>query len=131
VGLPDPPDGLSRWLADGHIGRERAELYFADNDSIISGEVTTWDPPRLVEFEWAGGPTQAHGSRVRFEVTAEGSESQLILTHTRVSTPAGPDFAAGWHRHLDTLAALTVGSQDSPDGPSWQELYETYQRSTR
>jgi uncharacterized protein YndB with AHSA1/START domain len=122
-------DGLSRWLADGHIGPDRAELRFADNGSAIEGEVTTWEPPRLVEFDWTGGPTQADGSRVRFKVVAEGaSASRLILTHSDVTAPAGPDFAAGWHRHVDTLSAFANGTPHSPEGPSWQELYEIYCR---
>jgi uncharacterized protein YndB with AHSA1/START domain len=123
------PDGLSRWLADGHIGPERAELRFAQNQSGIHGAVTVWDPPHAVEFDWAGGPTQPDGSRVRFELTAQGAGARLVLTHTRVANPAGPDFAAGWHRHLDTLSAVAAGVEPSPGRPRWDQLYQRYQQS--
>jgi uncharacterized protein YndB with AHSA1/START domain len=119
-------DGLSRWLADGHIGPERAELHFPDNDTNIDGEVTTWDPPRLVEFDWIGGPTQLQGSRVRFELTPQGDQTRLVLTHTRVLDEAAPDFAAGWHRHLDTLSAIDNSTDPESARPTWRQLQQRY-----
>jgi Activator of Hsp90 ATPase homolog 1-like protein len=83
-------------------------------------------PPNLVEFEWTGGPTQPAGSRVRFELTAEGESTRLILTHSRTSAPAAPDFAAGWHYHLDTLSFLIEGAEPPADRPTWQQLRGHY-----
>ena len=120
------PDGLRRWIAEGQIGPDRAWLRFADNGSLIDGAVIAWEPPSLVEFAWEGGPTQAHGSRVRFELSADGDGSRLILTHSRTASQAAPDFAAGWHRHLDTLGYLTRGTQPPAGRPAWQDLHEHY-----
>jgi hypothetical protein len=39
---------------------------------------------------------------------------------------AAASFAAGWHRHLDTLRYLTVGSTPQPGRPSWDQLRERY-----
>jgi hypothetical protein len=64
--------------------------------------------------------------RVRFELSDQDVGTRLVLTHTRVVDPAGPDFAAGWHRHLDTLSALTAGTEPSPDRLSWEQLYQHY-----
>jgi uncharacterized protein YndB with AHSA1/START domain len=119
-------EGLRRWIAEGHIGPEEAELRFPDNGDAITGPVWAWDPPRLVEFGWTGGTTQPAGSRVRFELTAEGAGTRLILTHTKITGQAAADFAAGWHRHLDTLGYLAEGSSPQPDRPTWDQLHERY-----
>jgi uncharacterized protein YndB with AHSA1/START domain len=120
------PDGLRRWVADGQIGPDRARLKFLDNGSLIDGAVTVWEPPSLVEFEWDGGFTQPHGSTVRFELTADGVDSWLVLTHSRAAEQPAPDFAAGWHRHLDTLGYVARGTQPPADRPSWDDLRQHY-----
>jgi uncharacterized protein YndB with AHSA1/START domain len=120
------PEGLRTWLADGAIGPDRVNLSFANNGSEIHGAVLIWDPPRIVEFEWSGGPTQPQGSRVRFELAPHAEGSRLVLTHSRVRAPAAPDFAAGWHRHLDTLGVVVRGAEPAADRPSWLELYRRY-----
>jgi uncharacterized protein YndB with AHSA1/START domain len=120
------PEGLRRWIAEGRIGPGRARLEFLDNGTVIEGPVLAWDPPNLVEFEWAGGPTQPAGSRVRFELTAEGEGTRLILTHSRTSAPAAPNFAAGWHYHLDTLSFLLAEAGPPAGRPTWQQLRAHY-----
>jgi len=119
-------EGLRNWLAEGTIGPDRVELRFANNGSIIRGAVTTWDPPHVVEFEWSGGPTQPQGSRVRFELTALAEGSRLVLTHSHVDPSAGPDFAAGWHHHLDSLTEVTQETQPASARPNWDELRQHY-----
>jgi hypothetical protein len=50
-----------------------------------------------------------------------------VLTHTRLTDPAGiPDFGAGWHFHLDTLAAVAVGAEPPADRTTWEELRVRY-----
>ncbi|HEY3953665.1 MAG TPA: SRPBCC family protein [Streptosporangiaceae bacterium] len=120
------PDGLARWIADGQIGPDRAVLRFPGNHSLIDGTVLVWEPPSVVEFEWEGGPTQAHGSRVRFELSADAAGSRLVLTHSHTAGPAAPDFAAGWHRHLDTLGYLARGTEPPAGRPGWQDLHQHY-----
>jgi hypothetical protein len=39
---------------------------------------------------------------------------------------AAPDFAAGWHRHLDTLGYLACGTQPPTGRPAWQDLHQHY-----
>jgi hypothetical protein len=93
---------------------------------VITGPVSAWEPPRLVEFDWTGGTTQPAGSRVRFELIAEGAGTRLILTHTKIMGEGAVEFAAGWHRHLDTLGYLASGTGPRPDRPSWDQLHERY-----
>ena len=120
------PEGLRRWIAEGQIGPGHARLEFLDNGTVNEGPVVAWDPPNLVEFEWTGGPTQPAGSRVRFELVPEGEGTRLILTHSRTSPPAAPDFAAGWHYHLDTLSFLIKGTEPVAERPTWQQLRTHY-----
>lgn len=121
-------DGLSRWIADGEIGPEGVHLVFHDNPEYpITGKVLVWEPPHVAEFEWNGGPTQPVDSVVRFELTAADGGTRLVLTHSRITDPgATPDFAAGWHFHLDTLAAITTGSEPPADRITWDELHMQY-----
>lgn len=119
------PDGLSRWLAEGQIGPDRVSLRFPGT-GLVEGPVTAWDPPRLVEFGWEGGTTQPHGSLVRFELAAEGGGSRLVVKHTRITGEAAPDFAAGWHWHLDALGYISHGDTVDPDRLSWAGLYDRY-----
>ena len=86
-----------------------------------------WEPPRVAEFEWNGGSTQPQDSVVRFELTPEPGGTRLVLTHARITNPgAGLDFASGWHFHLDTLTALTNGTDPEADRVTWEELHTQY-----
>ncbi|TCO23288.1 uncharacterized protein YndB with AHSA1/START domain [Kribbella steppae] len=121
-------DGLSRWIADGEIGPERVSLVFHDNpDYPITGAVLVWEPPQVAEFEWNGGSTQPQDSVVRIELTPEENGTRLVLTHSRITDPTdAPDFAAGWHFHLDTLDSLVLGTQPPTDRPTWDHLHAHY-----
>ena len=126
-------DGLSRWIADGEIGPDGVDLVFHDNPAYpISGKTLAWEAPRLAEFEWNGGPTQPEGSVVRFELTPEQDGTRLVLTHSRITNAgAGPDFAAGWHFHLDTLTAVATGAEVPAERVTWDELHTRYGDTVR
>jgi len=68
-------------------------------ESRMHGRIIACEPPRLLAYTWDGT------SEVRFELSAQGDEVRLLLTHTRL-----PDreqmlsVAGGWHTHLDILA---------------------------
>jgi uncharacterized protein YndB with AHSA1/START domain len=121
-------DGLSRWIADGEIGPERVHLVFHDNpDYPITGTILVWEPPHVVELEWNGGPSQPEGSVVRFELTPADDGTRLLLTHSRITRPdAAPDFAAGWHFHLDTLQSVALGTEPPSDRATWDDLRAHY-----
>ena len=70
----------------------------------IDGAVLAWEPPSLVEFEWEGGPTQARGSRVRFELSPDGAGSRLVLTPQPDGRPAG---RPAWDDLREHYVALT------------------------
>ncbi|HZX22951.1 MAG TPA: SRPBCC family protein [Woeseiaceae bacterium] len=123
----------SRWLAGGEFELRaggRAGFVFRNGNLCrpgdgppekyrsLSGEVRLEGrvleavaPSRLV-LEWPS--EQGPPSIVTFELEARGSETLLRLTETGL--PARGDLlgaAAGWHAHLDILAAL-AGSAPPP-----------------
>lgn len=80
------------------------------------------DPPRALSFTF--GP---HGE-VDFTLAPAGARVLLTLTHRRV-----PDrstllkVSAGWHAHLDLLAARASGTAPAvPHWDHWSRLHQEY-----
>ncbi|KAF1717716.1 ATPase [Pseudoxanthomonas yeongjuensis] len=112
-------DKRAQWLAAGEMELREGgsvELVFRNSEltanddpppekyarygaeSRMHGRIIACEPPRLLAYTWDGT------SEVRFELSAQGDEVRLLLTHTRL-----PDreqmlsVAGGWHTHLDIL----------------------------
>jgi uncharacterized protein YndB with AHSA1/START domain len=65
--------------------------------------VTRWEPPRLLSITWGSGKNN-QPSEVTFELTPQGKQVQLVLTHRllrdrKAMLAVGP----GWHSHLTVL----------------------------
>ena len=102
----EPGQGGSIELDFGEGGKER-------------GTITVWDPPRALAYEWEF--TGEEPSHVRWQLASvdDGRATVLTLEHTRLSPGVAPDYGAGWHAHLDQLAAhLDGGSAD------WSSRFE-------
>ena len=121
-------DGKKRgtWLARGEMERRkggRIELFFKhselstvpeptpekykamENGHGFTGEVTVYEPPRRVGFTWG------EGSEVLFELTPEGENTRLVLTHFKLQTRGDMvGVSGGWHTHLGVLADRLAGS---------------------
>jgi uncharacterized protein YndB with AHSA1/START domain len=69
----------------------------------MSGRILTWDPPRILEYEWRQPGLDL--SVVRYELEAGAGGTILRLTHRRSVTSGGLGGRAGWHAYLDRLAA--------------------------
>ena len=126
-------DLRAKWLASGdieprvggrvdHVWRNNA---LTDNDAPapekyahiadearMQGRVTEYDPPNALAYLW--GEDAATSSEVRYELTAKGDETYLVLTHRRLSAEQINSVAAGWHTHLDILIARL--SNTEPEG---------------
>ncbi len=92
-------------------------------DSSAAGVVQDYDPPRLLSYTWREVDSQGQekpASIVRFELTPEGSDVRLILTHRKLSTAEMSGFGAGWDSHLHYLAARLDGKPVRP----FIELFE-------
>lgn len=124
----------SQWLAGGEMEPRLAghvELVFrnsslAENDdppppkyaqfageSRMGGTITEFDPPRVLAYTW--GEADSSHSHVRFELSAQGAQVRMVVTHSRLATREGMlSVAGGWHAHLDILRDRMSGR--TPDG---------------
>ena len=89
----------------------------------MESHITELDPPRLLGFEWgnSGGVTIA--------MEEQGDQVLLTLIHRRLP---GREMllkvAAGWHAHLDLLAAKAGDGAPPPFWSHWSRLHEEYGR---
>jgi uncharacterized protein YndB with AHSA1/START domain len=111
-------DKRGRWLASGPMELRvggKVELTFRNTELTghgepppdkyqkyegagISGHVTRCEPPRLLSHTWG------EGSEVTFELTPEGENVLLVLTHRRLpDRTTMVSVASGWHTHLGIL----------------------------
>lgn len=88
----------------------------------MESRLTELDPPRRLAFTWGGG-------EVGFSLEPIGDKVLLTVIHRRVSDrPNLLRVSAGWHAHLDILAATLNGTQAAPFWESWTRLHEDYER---
>ena len=93
---------------------------FPEEHSLES-RITELDPPRKLAIAWgrSGG--------VSFELEPKGNKVLLTLIHRRL-----PDretllkVSAGWHMHLDILAARAAGKEPAPFWDGWSRLQKEY-----
>ncbi|WP_062381477.1 SRPBCC domain-containing protein [Demequina pelophila] len=98
-----------------------------------AGTVLAWDEPLFLEYEWGEGPMLW---RVRFALSeapgeggAGGAGPRTALTFDHLAPdPHDPDFAAGWHWHLDRLARHLAGEDVPQTGTDahFEELQRLY-----
>lgn len=94
-----------------------------EQGSSFAGEVLRCEPPRLLVHTF-GGPD----SEVTFELTPQGDQVQLVLTH-RAKGEDLPDlheYATGWHMHTALLVALLEGAPRPPFWPTHAKLKAYY-----
>jgi len=63
--------------------------------------VTHYEPPKRLSWTWDGG--EAGPSEVTFELTPQGNQVLLVLTHRRLAKKHMPGIASGWQTHLAVL----------------------------
>ena len=133
--LDAPIDTVWRWLTDPELRRQwfasgtdasregELDLVF-DHDELsadyvpyppefekhrgaVSHErVLKSEPPHLLVWSWAGGKE----GTVTFELSAQGRQTRLVLTHRGISgPPANDSFSTGWLAHLAVLEAKLSG----------------------
>jgi uncharacterized protein YndB with AHSA1/START domain len=84
---------------------------FQKYDGLHSyGRITHCEPPRVLSYTWSeetGGD-----SEVTFELTPEGNDVRLVLTHRRLADRATMlGVAGGWHSHLAVLSDRLSGRE--------------------
>lgn len=108
--LSDPPGQRPPGFPDEHRMQSR---------------ITELDPPRKLVITWG----EKQDGAVSFELQPKGDEVLLTVIHRRVPDRATLlKVAAGWHMHLDILAARARGKQPAPFWDGWSRLREDYDR---
>ena len=104
--LTDPPGQRPPGFQDEHRMQSR---------------ITEVDPPRRLSFTWN------NSGDVTFELEPKDNEVLLTVTHRRLpDRPTLLKVAAGWHTHLDVLAARSSGRQPEPFWDTWTRLQQQY-----
>ena len=104
--LTNPPGDMP----EGFDGEHRMEV-----------EITELDPPHRLGITWGstGGVT--------FELEPVGDMVRFTVTHHRIPDPAMRlNISAGWHAHLDVLAARLTGDEPEPFWDHWVALKAEY-----
>lgn len=89
----------------------------------MQSRIVELDPPRKLTITWSGS------GNVSFELARKGDEVLLTIIHRRL-----PDrssllmHVAGWHMHLDILAARVTASPPEPFWDGWRRLMTDYDR---
>src|SRR3954469_10501653 len=125
------PEKRARWFAGGPMEPKKGgkvELFFfhknlspnetppeqykavQESGMKMPGIVLRWEPPRVLSY------TFDDNSDVTFELTPQGKDVVLVLTHRA----RGDDiqyltgYASGWHTHFSHLIAVLEGTPPPP-----------------
>ena len=89
----------------------------------MASEITELDPPYRLSISWGstGGVT--------FELEPVGDMVRFTVTHRRIPDRSTMlNIGAGWHAHLDILAARLAGEKPEPFWDRWASLKAEYDR---
>lgn len=124
------PERLTRWLANVaelelRVGG-RFALVWQEDGQRTDGTVLALEPGRLLELGWTY-PDEPD-SAVRFELTADGNGTVLVLDHRGLPPAAIAGYGAGWHSHLDSLESHLAGGE-ADWSARFEELGPAYEES--
>lgn len=87
----------------------------------MDGRILECDPPHRLVFTWNDD------GDVAIQLTEQGNEVRLTLTHRRLTTRNGRLMVgAGWHMHLDILRARLNGTTPATFWDGWVKLRAEY-----
>ena len=93
----------------------------------LRGRITRCDPPRLLSYTW--NEDSDTPSEVTFELTPQGADVVLVLTHRRLGDRAAMlSVAGGWHTHLGILIDHMNGREPRPFWSTYASLEAEYER---
>ncbi len=120
-------DLMGKWAFAGHLEpRVGGSVDFGSADTQSSkGSIVSWEEPRALEYRWGQSGDVWH---VRFELRQASDASTTLVFEHLLPEPQNPEFAAGWHWHLDRLGELLSG--DTPaevdEDQHFQDLLKYY-----
>lgn len=93
---------------------------FPDEQRMVC-QILEFDPLRKLTITWSGT------GDVTFELEAQGKDVLLTVIHRRISDRTTRlMYVAGWHIHLDILAARATGTTPEPFWDGWSRLRTEY-----
>ena len=93
-----------------------------EEEQRMQCRITELDPPRHIAFTWGD-----KGGSVSIDLAPQGDRVLLTLVHRLL--PEGPmriGITAGWHVHLDILAAQARGIEPPAFWDEWLRLRDVY-----
>ncbi len=89
----------------------------------MDSRIMELDPPRRLAIAWGTS------SDVTFDLAPKGTDVLLTVVHRRLPDRATTLMVgAGWHMHLDILAALMRGTTPDPYWDGWSRLKDEYEK---
>ncbi|HEU5078809.1 MAG TPA: SRPBCC family protein [Opitutaceae bacterium] len=140
------PEKRARWFAGGPMEPKtggKVELFFHHKNIApdeeppeefkevhesgfkMAGSILRWEPPRVLSY------TFDENSDVTFELTPEGKNVLLVLTHRSrgEDLPSLNGYASGWHTHLTLLIAELEGTPRPAFWATHARLKAEYQKA--
>ncbi len=89
----------------------------------MDSRITEYEQDRKLSFTWQGS------GDVSIELEPRGDQVLLTIVHRRLPDHATLlKVAAGWHMHLDLLAASAAGRERAPFWDGWARLLKDYEQ---
>ena len=118
------PERLARWIAT------------VEGDAVLGGTITAsftsgWSgtgvveecaPPHRLLVRWDDAPDALMAATL----SAEGERTRLVIVDRGIPVDEVTGHTAGWHAHLEDLAAHLDGRQPGDWGARWEELRPRY-----
>jgi uncharacterized protein YndB with AHSA1/START domain len=110
--------------SDLSVHPEQAPDKYKDLEGTgFEGRVTRCDPPRVLSYTWG------KHSEVTFELSPQGDDVLLVLTHRRLpDRTAMVMVGSGWHAHLAILLDHLSGREPRPFWSTHGRLEAEYER---
>jgi uncharacterized protein YndB with AHSA1/START domain len=121
--MPQAPGGefTLTWRNDELTSPPGARPDGFSTEHSMKSRVVEMQPPHRLVFTWG------EAGEVSIDLVPEGDRVHLTLVHTRIAErPARIMIGAGWHAHLDVLAARLGGDDCAPFWDTWQRLRAEY-----
>lgn len=137
------PERLVKWWGEAEVelspgGAFKLRWLNTDEDGnavALDGRIVELDPPSILEIagDWyaesATGRTDESRASLRFELRADG-DGTVLRFENKVDRGADErsQVIAGWHFHLDALAASLDGRSVDLTDPwaAWTPIHEAY-----
>ena len=110
------PRSLEKWWPDVAQLEPRVggvvRMVFRGGDSVVTGEVTRFEPPRALAFSWIREERPDVSTLVELtvtELTAERCRVDVVHSGWEHTPELRPMHDAGWAHFLACLAALAEG----------------------